>query len=85
LIKGNKDLSVEAGGRFNHHNQYGDNFTYSINPSYLIHDNVKLFINLTSGFRAPSINELFGPFGANPGLKPGKVKHTGGRGPGRRC
>jgi len=72
LIKGNKDLSVEAGGRFNHHNQYGDNFTYSINPSYLIHDNVKLFINLTSGFRAPSINELFGPFGANPGLKPEK-------------
>jgi vitamin B12 transporter len=71
-IKTNSGLNVELGGRFNHHNQYGDNFTYSLNPSYLIRDDVKLFVNLTSGFRAPSVNELFGPFGANPGLKPEK-------------
>ncbi|HEV8285091.1 MAG TPA: TonB-dependent receptor [Chitinophagaceae bacterium] len=71
-FKSNKGLNAELGGRFNHHNQYGNNFTYSFNPSYLINSNVKLFINLTSGFRAPSINELFGPFGANPNLKPEK-------------
>ena len=47
-------------------------FTYSINPSYLVNNNLKLFINITSGFRAPSVNELFGPFGANPHLKPEK-------------
>jgi len=72
FLKNTKGLSLETGGRFNHHNQYGDNFTYSFNPSYLIHDNLKLFVNITSGFRAPSINELFGPFGANPNLKPEK-------------
>ena len=33
---------------------------------------MKLFANLSSGFRAPSISELFGPFGANPNLKPEK-------------
>ena len=72
VLKGNKGLSAEIGGRFNHHNQYGDNFTYSINPSYLIQDHLKLFANITSGFRAPSIFELFGTFGSNPNLKPEK-------------
>jgi len=27
-------------------------------------------VNITSGFRAPSVTELFGPFGSNPALKP---------------
>jgi len=62
--------NIELGGRYNHHNQYGNNFTYSFNPSYTINDRVKLFVNISSGFRAPSINELFGPFGGNANLKP---------------
>jgi vitamin B12 transporter len=70
FLKTNKGLNVEIGGRFNHHNQYGNNFTYSFNPSYLINDQLKLFVNITSGFRAPSITELFGPYGSNPDLKP---------------
>jgi vitamin B12 transporter len=65
-------LHIEVGGRYNNHNKYGSNFTYSFNPSYLINEDVKLFANLSSGFRAPSISELFGPFGANPNLKPEK-------------
>jgi vitamin B12 transporter len=72
ILKSNKGLSAEIGGRFNHHNQYGNNFTYSFNPSYLPGDHLKLFVNITSGFRAPSIFELFGTFGANPNLKPEK-------------
>ena len=62
--------NVELGGRYNKHNRYGDNFTYSFNPSYLVNEKIKLFANISTGFRAPSISELFGPFGANPGLKP---------------
>ena len=72
LFKTNNGLNVEVGGRYNHHNQYGDNFTYSFNPSYFINKTVKVFANVTSGFRAPSINELFGQYGANPNLKPEK-------------
>ena len=72
VFRSNKGLNVEVGGRFNHHNQYGNNLTYSFNPSYLLDDHVKLFANITSGFRAPSISELFGPFGSNPNLKPEK-------------
>ena len=38
----------------------------------MIDDKVKLFVNITSGFRIPSIAELFGPFGSNTNLKPEK-------------
>ena len=63
-------FTTELGGRYNKHNRYGDNFTYSITPSYLFKERVKLFVDISSGYRAPAINELFGPFGANPNLKP---------------
>lgn len=72
LLHNNNGLNVELGGRFNHHNKYGNNFTYSFNPSYFINNGIKIFANITSGFRAPSVNELFGLYGANPNLKPEK-------------
>ena len=74
FFKFDNGLNVEAGGRINKHNQYGVNYAYSINPSYLINDAVKLFANVSTGFRTPSINELFGPFGANPELQPETAK-----------
>jgi len=48
----------EMGGRFNHHNRFGNNFNYSFNPSYLINNTVKLFVNLSTGFRPPTLNEM---------------------------
>jgi len=78
FLKPVKDFNLELGGRYNNHNKYGSNFTYSFNPSYLINGNVKIFANLSSGFRAPSISELFGPFGANPNLKPEKSTNIEG-------
>jgi len=72
FYKNNSGLNIELGGRYNHDNKYGNNLTYSFNPSYLVNRTVKLFANLSSGFRAPSVNELYGPFGANPALKPEK-------------
>ena len=71
-FKSKNGYNIELGGRYNNHNKYGNNFTYSFNPSYLINGQIKLFTNISSGFRPPSINELFGPSGANPGLKPEK-------------
>ena len=69
-----RGLNVELGGRFNHHNQVGDHFTYSFSPSYLVQNRIKIFASATTGFRAPGIHELFGPFGANPQLKPESSK-----------
>ena len=61
---------LEAGARYNKHSKYGDNFTYSINPSYVFNDNVKVFVNYATAFKAPGISALYGAFGANPELKP---------------
>jgi vitamin B12 transporter len=63
-------FSVEAGGRFVSHSVYGNTFTYSINPSYLITNQVKLFANYGTGFKAPTLTQLYGPFGANEDLEP---------------
>ncbi|UEG51035.1 TonB-dependent receptor [Ferruginibacter lapsinanis] len=69
-IKNISGFNVELGGRYNKHSKYGDNFSYSINPSYLINDNIKIFANVASAFRAPSLGELYGQYGSNPDLKP---------------
>jgi vitamin B12 transporter len=65
-------FSMELGGRYNSHSKYGNNFTYSINPSYLINDNTKLFFNYSTGFKAPTLSQLYGAFGSNADLKPEK-------------
>jgi vitamin B12 transporter len=63
-------FAMELGGRYNSHSKYGNNYTYSFNPSYLVQNQVKLFFNLSTGFKAPSLYQLYGQFGANPDLKP---------------
>jgi vitamin B12 transporter len=63
-------LSAEIGGRYNYHSKYGSVFTYSINTSYLIDQRVKVFLDFSTGFKAPTVTQLFGSFGANPLLKP---------------
>ncbi|MCA6075508.1 TonB-dependent receptor plug domain-containing protein [Fulvivirga sedimenti] len=63
-------FSLEGGIRFNRHSQFGNFTTYSINPSWLITPVWKVFANYTTGFKAPTLNQLFGQFGANPNLKP---------------
>ncbi len=70
FYKSKKNLNVELGGRYTKHSEFGDNFTYSINPSYLINNKIKVFANIASAFRAPSLSELYGPYGANKNLKP---------------
>jgi vitamin B12 transporter len=44
----------------------------------LFKERLKLFVDISSGYRAPAINELFGPFGANPELKPETSSSTEG-------
>jgi vitamin B12 transporter len=72
FLKNWNGFSAELGGRLNHHSEYGDNFTFSFNPSYMIRDKAKLFFNISSGFKAPSLQQLYGQFGDNPDLKPEK-------------
>jgi vitamin B12 transporter len=73
LLKNLGGFNLELGGRYNSFNKYGNVSTYSINPSYVLNDRVKLFGNLSSGFAAPTLYQLYSPY-ANPftKLKPTK-------------
>ena len=69
FIRSNTGLQAEIGGRVNDHSQYGSNFTYTLNPSYLIANRYKLFVNVSSAYRVPSLYQLFSQFG-NLNLEP---------------
>jgi len=65
-----KKLNVEIGGRTNKHSRYGNNTTYSINPSFSINKNFRVFGSIASGFKAPSIYQVFDQFSGNLDLQP---------------
>jgi vitamin B12 transporter len=66
-------LTMNAGGRFNNHSEYGSKFVYNLNPSYAIDVNggyAKIFGSYATSFIAPNLSQLFGFFGPNPNLEP---------------
>jgi vitamin B12 transporter len=69
LLKSVAGFNIELGGRFTNHSQFGSAFTYSFNPSYIINREVKLFANIATGFRSPSLYHLASEYG-NKDLKP---------------
>ncbi|MDN3585761.1 TonB-dependent receptor [Pedobacter aquatilis] len=72
------DLSIfnlEVGGRYNKHEQYGENYTYSVTPAINIIKEIKLFGTVSTAFKIPTLNMLFGQFGANLDLKPEKSQN----------
>ena len=76
FIKNGKGLSLEIGGRVNSHSKFGTNSTYSVNPAYLVNKQFKLFANISTGFKTPTLGQLFGQYGPNPDLKPEKSQHV---------
>jgi vitamin B12 transporter len=64
-----RKLNIESGGRLNNHSEYRNKFVFNINPSYLWNDRYKLFFNLSSAYRTPSLYQLYSEFG-NRKLKP---------------
>ncbi len=69
LLKRHSTFFVELGGRWNHHSVYGNNFTYSFDPSVNISSRIKLFANVSSAYRVPSLYQLYSEYG-NKDLKP---------------
>jgi len=69
-LKDFKGLNAELGYRLNRHSQYGTNSTFSAAPSYFLTENLKLNASIATGFKVPTPDELFGPFGANADLDP---------------
>ena len=62
-------FNLEVGNRLNIHSAYGSNYVFNINPSYLLNKKIKLFANVSSGYRTPSLYQLASEYG-NKDLKP---------------
>ena len=68
-------LNIELGGRINFHSQYGDNSTFTFNPSYNFDNHFRIFGSVSTGFRAPSLFQLYSSYG-NANLNPEKSFNT---------
>ncbi len=69
IFKQKRGFNLETGSRWNHHNIYGSNFTSSVNPFFLLDEHFKIYANISSGYRVPSIYQLYSEYG-NAALKP---------------
>ena len=66
-------LNLNAGLRLNNHSEYGSQFVYNFNPSYVLKLNenyLKFLASYATSYITPSLTQLFGEFGANPDLEP---------------
>jgi vitamin B12 transporter len=59
----NNKFTMEVGGRLNVHSRYGFNNTYTINPSYQFNKNFRTFASLSTGYKAPSLYQLYSSYG----------------------
>ena len=58
-------FNAELGGRLNRHSAYGNNFVFNFNPSFLYKNKWKLFANLSSGYKTPTLYQLYSQYGNN--------------------
>ncbi len=78
FYSGKSGLHVELGGRLNTHSRYGSNYTYTFNPFFLFTKYLKLYGSIASGFKAPTLYQLYSSYG-DPSLQPEKsVNYEGG-------
>lgn len=71
VLKNLGGFTAELGGRYNNHSVYGNNSTFSFTPAYHITDRVKIYGNISSGYKIPSLYQLFSEYG-NKNLQPEK-------------
>lgn len=69
LLTGLSGFNNEIGFRYNHHNIYGSNATYTFNPSYNIDASTRVFLNISSAYKIPSLYQLYSEYG-NKALQP---------------
>jgi vitamin B12 transporter len=75
----NKKFNMEAGGRINVNSKYGSNYTYTLNPSYRINNNVQVFGSIATGFKVPSLYQLYAGYAGNDRLQPEEsINYEGG-------
>jgi vitamin B12 transporter len=58
-----RSFNLEGGLRYNHHSNYGGNFAFNFNPSLLISERLKIFANLSTGYKTPTLYQLYSLYG----------------------
>lgn len=56
-------LNINAGARYNMHNEYGNNLVYNFNPSYNVSSNFKVLASFSTAFVTPSLYQLYSEYG----------------------
>lgn len=64
------DVDLALALRYDDHSQFGGQFSGRLGAVWHVGTNTDLRAVLSTGYRAPSLNELYGPFGSNPALQP---------------
>lgn len=78
LYNGPKGFNTEVGVRLNDHSIYGNNSTFTFNPSWKVNGLLRLFVNISSAYKIPSLYQLFSEYG-NKSLKPERsMNYEGG-------
>ncbi|PIE13330.1 MAG: ligand-gated channel [Rhodobacterales bacterium] len=72
LQPGDFDLSLAA--RYDDHSLFGGHWSGRMGAVWHVGASTNLRALVSTGFRAPSLNELYGPFGGNPALNPEKSR-----------
>lgn len=70
LMFNNKAVSADLGLRYNKHSKFGNHFTFSFNPSYQLTASTRIFGSIATGFKAPSLYQLFDQYSGTINLKP---------------
>ena len=65
-------LNIELGGRLNVHSRYGSNTTFTFNPSVSLSKHLRVFGSIATGYKAPSLYQLYDGFSGNRNLQPEK-------------
>lgn len=68
-------LNIELGGRINDHSIYKTNRTYTFNPSYSLTDKWHVFASASTGYKTPSLFQLFDKYSGNESLKAEESKN----------
>jgi vitamin B12 transporter len=68
-ISRNKTVYLDLGGRLDDHSRFGTYKTWRVAPAYLLNDATKLRGSVGTGFKAPSLVQLYSSYG-NSDLRP---------------
>jgi vitamin B12 transporter len=62
IYRSKEDFNLEVGGRLNKHSSYGNNFVFNFNPSYIISNQLKIFANISSAYKVPTLYQLYSEY-----------------------